>query len=158
MQKRASHNRLSPRLFDMHSFASVERSLSAGTGLDASARWWITSASRPALLFFVHFSFIYRPVSSDSVIGHEKLPTSSMTTLINLIADVYNCACSAVFDSSLIIRNETICEPNVLICSKVMIRITASPCPPRPWLTFQPRATPELCRSRPVKRSILWDI
>lgn len=34
----SSHNMLSPRLFDMHSFASAERRLSAGTRLDASAR------------------------------------------------------------------------------------------------------------------------
>lgn len=78
----------------------------------------ITSVSLLALLFFVYFSFIYELVSF--VIVNKNLPTSSVTILINLITDVCrgdNCACLAVFDSSLIIPNKAICEPKVLICS-----------------------------------------
>ena len=61
-------------------------------------------------------TLLYLPACQPRLCHCTQKVTSSMTTLIILIADDNNCACLAVFDSSLIIRNRTICEPIVLIC------------------------------------------
>lgn len=98
VHKHALRNKRYPRLFDMHSYASV-RSLSPETLQVLDDNFCFMTHH----VFFKNLFVLYLQACLDFVIVHIKLPTNSMTNLIRLIADVYSCACLAVFDSSLII-------------------------------------------------------
>lgn len=133
-----THNGPSPWLFDMHSFASAERSLSAGTGA-GRFRHTIDNfcfTTRSVVVLFILTLFM-----SLSLCILSNFAASSVTTLISLIADVSNCACSVVFDLSLIIIKQ-VQGPGAW---RLTPRLESQLSPPRssPWLTFQPRASVE---------------
>lgn len=82
LQTCASHKRPSPRLFDMHSFASTEKRLSADTRLDASACWWIASAARCVLfLFYLWAHQFIICLAAQGQLLLNSLPNSFLTAV-----------------------------------------------------------------------------